>query len=128
VTPFSKIWLKKTELTARLPLLNSVKHKIEELSEHNDIKVCNTAREMLERYRRYENDESSNSSSNNSVSTPSSNRITKSRKRSFMMTQISPVQSQVKSPVQTVTPSRPSLEDLDSQVSSETSNKFLKKY
>jgi hypothetical protein len=116
--------MQKTELASRLPLLNSVKAKIEELTEHKDIKVCNTAREMLSRYSRHENDESSSSSSNTPVNTPTTNRLTQSRKRSFMMTQSSPVLNQVKSPGQTTSPSRPALEDLDSQVISETSNLF----
>jgi hypothetical protein len=119
VTPFSKIWLQKVELASRLPLLNSVKAKIEELTEHKDIKVCNTAREMLSRYSRHEN-ESSGSSSDTPVNTPTNNRLSQSRKRSFMMTQSSPVMNQVKSPGQTISPSRPALEDLDSQVLSET--------
>lgn len=115
MTPFARIW-NRADIEARLPLLNSIKSKIEELTDHKDIKVCNTAREMLYKYTKYENDESSSSSSNTPGNTPTTIRITHSRKRSFPMTQSSPVVNKVKSPGQTTSPSRPNLEDLDSQV------------
>jgi hypothetical protein len=114
VAPFKKIWGDKDELQKNMSLLLEVRPKIEKLTEHSDIKVCNSAREMLGRYNKHESEESSNSAEN-TLKSPTSTRMVVSRKRSFMMTQSSPV-SQASPTVQKGSPKPPSLEDLDSQV------------